>query len=162
MQRKRALLTLGVAAIAGATLVAVPTGSAAPAKQRVAIEISLNLSTGKGTFKVIPLTPGPLKRDSGTFVGGGDFKPAVIRKNGQRMTLIIGEDNHVGKNGTFRLTQRVESVDAGRGWTADTGTWSFAKGTGAYAGVTGGGGFAAAGPPTGILVAREEGYVSKT
>jgi hypothetical protein len=161
MQWKRTALVLGTVALAGTTVATVAARSPASAKQRVAFEIRLNLATGKGTFTLLPLTAGPLKRDSGTLVGGGDIKPAVIRENGQRMTLIVGHDNHVGKHGTFQLAQRVESVNAGRGWSADTGTWSFVKGTGAYAGLSGGGGFASVGPPTGILFAREEGYVSK-
>ena len=85
---------------------------------------------------------GPLKKDSGTLVGAGKLLPPVIR-NGQKVTVIIGKDVHTGKRGNFVLTQRVTSVLAARGDTADTGTWKFQMGTGAYKGVTGGGGFAA-------------------
>jgi hypothetical protein len=76
------------------------------------------------------------------------------------VTPLTGADSHTGRNGTFRLVQRVEGVQAARGWACDTGTWRFTRGTGAYEGVTGRGAFTAVGPPTGVLYAREEGYVT--
>ena len=128
-------------------------------KQRVAIEIRFVLATGKGTFTLTPLTRGPIKKDAGTFVGTGVPKKPYINKLGQKVIEIQGADSHTGRNGTFRLVQRVKGVDAARGWLCDTGTWTFTKGTGAYEGVRGRGAFTAVGPDTGVLYAREEGYL---
>jgi len=162
MKWSHAGIVLALAVISACLVASIASGGHSALKQRVAIEGNFQLSNGKGTFTLIPLTPGPLKRVSGTLVGTGKFKPAFIRTNGQRVTVIIGEDRHSTTLGTFRITQRVESVEAGRGWTADTGTWSFEAGTGVYEGVSGGGGFALANPQAKkVLYSRQEGYLTK-
>ena len=65
----RAILVAAVAVAVLATGSGVATGSAdvAVKKQRIAIEGTFNSGAGAGKFKLIPLTPGPLKRDSGRF-----------------------------------------------------------------------------------------------
>ena len=116
-------------------------------KQRIAIEGVFNGTTAKGTFKLVPLTPGPLKADSGTFVGMGRVEPETIR-NGQRVTVWTGSDSYTGKNGSFTTTQRLEQVTVGgplaggARYRIQTGTWTFVGGTGAYEGVTGQGAYA--------------------
>ncbi len=45
--------------------------------------------------------------------------------------------------------------------SADRGTWTFRAGTGVHAGFSGGGAFAAVGLQSGIVVARQEGYLTK-
>ena len=76
--------------------------------------------------------------------------------------MIIGKDVHTGKRGSFVLDATSSTAcSAARGETADTGTWKFQSGTGAYKGVTGGGGFAAVCcAKTGILYARQEGFLT--
>lgn len=149
-----AVLAIGSSAATGSTEVAVK-------KQRIAIEGIFNLGTEKGTFKLIPLTPGPLKRDSGTFKGFGSFDPNVLVRNGQSVTLITGRDDLTGKNGTFSVSQRVELISAGGVYGANVGTWTFDRGTGVYEGLTGGGGFAGVLLPGSMLRFREEGFVRR-
>lgn len=141
-------LLMSAAAIGALTTVSNAAGSTeAPAKkQRIAITATYSPGTEMGTFTLTPLTPGPLKQDSGTFVGSGDIKPTKVR-NGQSVTVIVGSDQHTGKNGTFTVFQRIELVAAGGpvgrgklGYSVATGTWSISGGTGAYAGLAGGGG----------------------
>ena len=160
MNRHHSVIALAVVALSTVVIASAASGGPSAKKQRVAVEGRLVLATNKGTWTLTPLSPGPLKKDSGTMVGGGTLLPPVVR-NGQKVTVIIGKDVHTGKRGNFVLTQRVKSVLAGRGDTADTGTWKFQTGTGAYRGVTGGGGFAAVCcAKTGILYAREEGSLT--
>ena len=148
--------TVGLALLASAA-----SGAPSAKKQRVVILAQLVLATNKEKFTLTPLSPGPLKKDSGTGVGSGVLKPAII-ENGQEVVVIIGKDILTGKRGNFVLTQVVRSVKAGRpGETADTGTWKFIGKTGAYKGVSGGGGFAAVCcARTGVLYGRMEGMLT--
>ena len=160
MDRRRSASALAVAVLSAAVIASAASAGPSAQRQRVAIEGRLVLATNKGTWTLIPLSGGPLKKDSGTSVGGGSIKPPVIRRNGQKVTVIIGKDVHTSKKGTFVMTQRVESVLAARGDNADTGTWAFKSGTGIYKGVTGSGGFASVCcAKTGILYSRQEGYL---
>ena len=161
MVRSVAIAAVAVTLV-GVTLVAVASGGAAASKQRVAIDGKFILGSETGTFKLISLSGGALKADSGAFTGSGNLSQPVVRKNGQEVTLISGTDTYTGKNGTLIVAQRVEGVAAGRGYSIDTGTWKVVSGTGAYAGYTGGGTFAAAATPSNLaLFFREEGYLVK-
>ena len=156
----RRAIALAIAACVFVTVASVASGGPSATKQRIAIEGKLVLATNKGRWTLIPLSAGPLERDSGTLVGGGVIKPPIIR-NGQRVTVVIGKDAHSGKNGNFIATQVVESVTAGRGAAAARGTWKFHGKTGVYKGVTGGGGFGSASPAnSSILYSRQEGTVT--
>lgn len=159
MKVLRTVAALGLLGLSAAFLASGASGGPSATKQRVAVEVRFVLATGKGTFTLTPLTRGPLKKDSGTIVGTGVPQKPKVNALGQKVIVITGSDSHTGKNGTFRLVQRVEGVDAARGWLCDTGTWRFTKGTGAYEGVTGRGAFTAVGPPGPVLFAREEGYL---
>ena len=131
---------LGV--VATVSSAATDATSAPVNKQRIAVEGVYSVVTSKGTFKLIPLTPGPLKADSGTFLGSGVVKPEIIR-NGQGVTVITGSDSYAGKNGSFTMIERLEEVTVGGPLAGGaryrilTGTWTFVGGTGAYEDVTG-------------------------
>jgi hypothetical protein len=156
--------TLGsVVLLVGITAVATSLAAGAPmaSKQRIAIEVKSNVLTGNGTFTLIPLTAGPVRRDSGRVVGGGDIKPSVIRRTGQRITIVLGTDELRGKHGILQLTQRIESADAGSSFSADTGSWVVNGGSGEYAALSGGGRLAGVGAPDGRIVYRQEGYLTK-
>ena len=119
----------------------------------------MTLGASGGTFRLIPLTPGPLKEDSGTFTFSATQRPTVIR-DGQTVTTYKGVDMLKGKLGTLRIPGVNTSLDAGGGFQAGTSTWSVADGTGAYADLRGGGRGAVVGTPKGIVLGRNEGYVS--
>lgn len=153
----RAVLIVVAVAV---TLVAAASGGSFAAKQRMAIDGKFSPSTGSGTFKIVPLTSGALKADSGAFTGTGTISKAVIR-GGQTVTVIVGTDSYVGAKGTLNVSQRLVSVAAGRNHNVVTGAWKVVSGTGAYEGYEGGGTFAAAQIPSGPLLFREEGNVAK-
>ena len=159
----RSLVAAAVALGVLATGTGMATGSTdvAVKNQRIAIEGTFNSGAGTGTFKLIPLTPGPLKKDSGTFksaFSGTPNDPTRRIRNGQSVEFVDGRDDHAGKNGTFSVTQRVEIVSAGGIYAVLTGTWTFERGTGVYKGLAGGGAFAAVMLP-GDDRFREEGFV---
>jgi hypothetical protein len=156
------LRTVLIAAVAALTLVGVASGGSTATKQRVAIDGTFHTGSESGTFKIVSLTAGALKKDSGKFTSTGNFGNPYVRKNGQEVTVLGGMDSYVGANGTLTVSQRLELVDAGKSYQVVTGTWSVVSGTGAYEGYQGGGTFAAAGAPSGATIFfREEGYVTK-
>jgi hypothetical protein len=160
--RSVAIAAVAAVTLLGVTLVGVASGGAAATKQRVAIDGKWNHSTGTGTFKLVALSGGALKGESGKFTGGGQGPRSVVRKNGQEVRFIKAVDTYTGANGTLTVSQRIEIVSAGRGYAINTGTWRVVSGTGAYKGYGGGGTFAAAAPPPGTaLFFREEGYLTK-
>jgi hypothetical protein len=151
-----------VAVIAALTLVGVASGRSTAAKQRVAIEGKFSFAPENGTFKLVPLGGGTLKRDSGKFKGTGNISPSFVRKNGQEVTVITGTDTYQGAKGTLVVSQIIEAAKAGGNYDINTGTWRVIKGTGAYEGYAGGGTFTAVGLPNGTLLFREEGYLAKS
>lgn len=162
--KTRSSFAAGVVLALLATGSSVATGASDTAvkKQRIAIEGTFNLAGGK--FKLIPLTPGPLKQDSGRFQtahsGIADNEVSFIR-NGQKVSRSSGgvTDRMTGKNGTFSIASgSFEHVLAGGGDGILTGRWTFGSGTRAYEGLGGGGAFVAVmrlGPDS----FRYEGYV---
>jgi hypothetical protein len=156
---------IGAATLAGlvisSTLVSATAAGPAATKQRVAVEIRFSTTSNRGTFKLIPLSPGSLKKDSGTFRGVGELKPKAVNKLGQTFTRIDGEDRYAGQRGTFVFRQVIESISAGFGRSCDVGTFRLVSGTGAYAGLVWSGGFSAA--STGdspFVLGVQEGYVT--
>jgi hypothetical protein len=157
------LRTVLIATVVSVTLAGVASGGSTATKQRVAIDGKFSTSSGTGTFKIIPLTSGALKADSGKFTGTGNIGQPVVRKNGQEVTVIGGTDGYAGAKGTLNVAQRLDSVAAGRDYGVVTGTWVVVTSTGAYAGYKGGGTFSAVQTPSGaVLFFREEGYLTKS
>jgi hypothetical protein len=158
----RALTAVLAILVVASFTAAIGTAGGTATKQRIAIEERFNTVTGKGTWRVIPLTPGPITRQSGTLTVSGGFAGTAMR-NGGRVTLIIGRQTLTGKNGTITLSQKVDTTDVwvGSGYSADVGTWKLTGSTGAYAGLEGGGRFAGVGLLNGMVFARQEGWVTR-
>jgi hypothetical protein len=151
--------TAAAAAIATALVVAIGASASPQAKQRIAIEEAVKGTARTGTFTLFPLTPGPLKQDSGTFAFEIKASPTVVR-GGQRVTKYTGVNELTGKRGTLRITNVFTTSRAGGGNIVGTGTWSATRGTKAYAGVMGGGRGSAVLTPRGFIFTRYEGYVT--
>ena len=149
-----------VAALTLSMLVSAGAAGSTSKKQRIAIEekVTTTALAGSGTFTLTPLTPGPLKADSGTFTYTGGSQGQVLR-NGQSVTRYSGVDVLKGKHGTLRIPNSTATVDAGGNYRVGTGTWSLSGGSGAYASLRGGGRGAVGGPPQGTVFTRYEGYV---
>jgi hypothetical protein len=132
-----------VALAAAVTLTAVAAAGSDAAKQRVAITVTMLSSKGVLT----PLNDGALERDPGTFRIDGSLNPdRTVVRDGQKVDIHTGVGTFTGKRGTLVFRERNEWVDLGQdlnrdGWQDGIaiGTWKVVRGTGPYAGVTGGG-----------------------
>jgi hypothetical protein len=161
MDAYRKALAVVAAAVVATTLTAGASGGHSLSKQRIAIEGTYNLLTGEGTWVLLPLSRGALGKSSGKGVGTGVPQRPLLKKTGQRVIPITGEDLLTNDLGAIALTERVHSHDASRGYTADTGTFTFTGQLGVYEGYRGGGEVALIKLPNGNLVFRMEGYVNK-
>src|SRR5262245_35122496 len=142
-------------AVLGVTLTSLAAAGPEAAKQRVAITVTI-LPSGKGVLT--PLTDGALDRDSGTF--SGNWKSRLpsgreVMRDGQQVDIYTGVVwTLTGKRGTLVLREeRTEWTDLGQDLNGDgvgfrdgsgddgiaTGSWKVVRGTGAYAGISGGG-----------------------
>jgi hypothetical protein len=133
-----------------AAVVVTSVAAAGPAvtKQRVAITIK---GLPNGSFVLTPFKTGALKRDSGT-TGIRYGSPRVVVRDGQKIEVYSGVYTFDGRRGSFTVRERNEWRDTGSDGNGDgnadgvaVGTWKAVRGTGEYAGVTGGGGSAHAG-----------------
>ena len=138
------------ALVAAVTFTTVAAAGPDAAKQRVRINAKI---LPAGTFVFTSLRAGALERDSGTFNGNWQTAPGrkVIR-NGQEVGTYTNTWTLTGKRGTLTIRERIEWVAIGSDGNGDgqqdevaTGTWNVVRGTGAYAGIAGGGGSGHAG-----------------
>jgi hypothetical protein len=135
----KARLALLLAFAAMVTLAAVATASPEAAKQRVEITLGGGANPGSAQkFVLFALSAGPLEPDSGPSSSFVANKRTVTR-DGQPAQIVTWVSTQEGKRGSFVVRARIEHIDAGNGFHIGTGTWRFVSGTGAYAGLTGGG-----------------------
>jgi hypothetical protein len=151
----KARLAVFGALTAAVTLTSVAAATPDAAKQRVAITVTI-LPSGKGVLT--PLGTGPLARDSGAFEGtnlqSARQSGRNVLRDGQQVDVYTGVVwTLTGKRGNVVLRERAEWTDLGQDLNRDgvgfrygsgadgiaTGTWKVVRGTGAYAGVSGGG-----------------------
>ena len=142
MSAKLAVLALVVAAV---TVTSIASAAPEAAKQRVALTVTI-LPSAKGVLT--PLTDGALKRDSGTFNGVWSPTPdRTVVREGQTVQIYAHPVwTFTGKGGSLVFRDRVEAVDLGQYLDHNgaqdgiaMGTWKVVRGTGLYAGITGGG-----------------------
>jgi hypothetical protein len=130
---RRTLTAIALTVVMAAALAAVAAAAPVAAKQRVELQIR-----GNGSFVLVPITSGAIKRDTGAASFCCWTERHVTRDG---ITSDV-DDPHVtlfGKRGLLKLHNRIEFFDILDGWTVITGTWNVVGGTGAYAGITGGG-----------------------
>ena len=148
-------LTAALAVVAAsATLAAVASAGGEAAKQRVAIQ-------GQGSgFTLQPLGDGALRSDRGTSSFCCWTTRSVVR-DGQAVDITTGpEMTLVGRHGTLVARNRMEWLTVSDGYYLFTGTWKVVRGTGDYAGVTGGGRVAGVELPNGVVKWRREGLLA--
>ncbi len=144
-----------VAALAAlaVTLTAVAAAGSVATKQRIAIE-------NKGSsFVLTPLTPGAIKADRGSASFCCWTERHIVR-DGQAIDINDPRWTLTGKLGTIVGRNQIGFVDLPDGWAVFTGTWKVIRGTGAYAGLSGGGRVAGVQPANGTTRDRFEGFIS--
>lgn len=140
-------------------LTSVATARPSATKQRVEITAKGDANPASSLkFVLTPLGAGALKPDSGTETSVVANQRTVTR-DGQTANIVTWISTCKGKRGSFVMRVRIEHVDAGNGFHIGTGTWRFVRGTGAYAGITGGGRVANAWV-VGSLSERRDGFLT--
>src|SRR5262249_31183851 len=132
----------------------------AATKQRVQIDIKGGM---RRTFALAPLEFGALEPDSGKLApcnGEFEFPSDEIMRDGQQGWPKGCRAAAVrGKRGTLVLRYQYTWTEAGGPYNIATGTWKVVRGTGQYAGITGGGRIAQVGIPRGVW-ARYQGFLT--
>ena len=143
------------ATILAAALAVTSIAAAGPvaAKQRIAIQL-------KGdSFVLTPLTTGAIKQDAGV-VSFCCWSERHIMRDGQAIDVNDPKMTLTGKQGTLVTRNRIEWVDLPEDYSVFTGTWKVIRGTGAYAGLSGGGRGAHVTLPNGNGMSRFEGFLN--
>jgi hypothetical protein len=148
----RKLTAVLALAAAGATFAAVAAGGPVAAKQRVAIQ------ENRGTFVLSPLTPGAIKRDTGTASFCCWTERHIVR-DGQAIDINDPQVTLTLKRGTLVVRSTVGFIDIPGGWSVFTGTWQVTRGTGDYAGLAGGGRRAGVTLPNGNVTSQFDGFL---
>jgi hypothetical protein len=139
----RVRYALLVALVAALVLTTVAAARPDAAKQRVAISAK---DLANGTFVLEPLQAGTLKGDSGTaLIVWND--PHVVMRDGQEVQIYRSTWTFEGERGSLTIRERAEWVTVsnrnapGEDFAPGVGigTWKVVRGTGDYAGITGGG-----------------------
>lgn len=155
--RKTTGMTIGVALVVLAVAATAKSASeAGTARQRVSIEAKEREGASAGRFSF--WASGALGQDSGRITWTASEKPRLVRER-QRIDVWAVVDTFTGRQGTFTIRERLEVVDAANGYVVGTGSWSFGRGTGVYAGATGRGRLATVRTPSGLTSARYEGLL---
>jgi len=127
------LIALTAAVTVTSAAAAWPVGT----KQRVAITLT---TVHESSFVLIPLQGGEITRDNGTGVEQPSTSCHDVIRDGQKVGLCKSRWTLMGKQGTLLIRSSAEWVNPGSGGCGiAVGTWSVMRGTGSYAGVTGGG-----------------------
>jgi len=150
----RKLTATAALAVAAVTLASIAAAGPVAAKQRVAIQ-----ENGKGSFVLTPLTPGAIKRDTGAASFCCWTERHIVR-DGQAIELNDPQMTLTLKRGTLVISNRIGFVDIPDGWAVFTGTWKVIRGTGDYAGLSGGGRRAGVMLPNGNVKSQFEGFLS--
>jgi hypothetical protein len=153
----RKLTAVAVLAVAAVTLTAVAAAGPVAAKQRIAIQVKDGASGGT-SFVLTPLTSGAIKPDSGTATFCCWTERHIVR-DGQAIDINDPQMTLAGKQGTLVARNLIEWVDIPDGWAVFTGNWKVIRGTGDYAGLSGGGRGAGVMLPSGNGKTRFEGFL---
>jgi hypothetical protein len=149
------LTVLAALAVAAVTLTAVASAGSAGPKQRVAIQMG-----NASSFVITPLTSGAVKSDRGTIAFCCWTERHTMR-DGQAIDINDPKWTLTGKLGTLEGRSLIGWADLPDGWAVFTGTWKVVHGTGAYAGLSGGGRVAGVQLADGNTKVQYEGFVSK-
>ena len=149
----RKLTAIVALAAMAVTLAAVAAAKPVAAKQRVMIQ-----EKGQASFVLTPLTPGAIKRDTGT-ASFCCWTDRHIMRDGQAVEINDPEMTLTLKRGTLVVSNQIGFVDIPDGWAVFTGTWKIIRGTGEYAGVSGSGRRAGVTLPNGSVNSQFQGFL---
>lgn len=146
-----------VALVAAVTLTSVAAADPQAPKQRVVIALK---DLPSGSFVLSPKGAGTVERDSGKTriaIKG----PRTATHDGQTFEIFDLVWTLIGKRGGLTLREQLDWFDTGDAFIG-IGTWRVVRGTGVYAGATGGGRSAHVGHDrgNGAWFVRQEGFLT--
>ena len=145
-----------VTALAAAAAVLAAVAAAGPSATRQRVEIQVTGSS----FVLTPLTPGAIKAYAGTAAFCCWTQRSTMR-GGESVEIDNPRMTLTGKKGTLVARNVIGFVDLPDSWAVFTGSWKVIRGTGAYAGLAGGGRGAGVSPANGDNSAQFEGYLAQ-
>jgi hypothetical protein len=154
---KAKLTAIGALAAIAATLAAV--GAAAPGAAKQGIEIQLTDKGDVDGFVLTPLGSGAIRADSGT-ASWCCWTTTFVTRNGQQIKVNNPQLTLTGRRGTLVARNRIEWFEFTDGLAVTTSTWKVIRGTGDYAGLSGGGLGAGFSLPNGTGRTQFEGFLS--
>jgi hypothetical protein len=147
------MLTAAVVIVATAvTLTTVANAERFAARQHVAIQLK------SGTFVLSTMTSGGVKGDAGS-AAACCWTRRFVTRDGLTNEIDNPQVTLRGKRGTLVLRNQIEFIDIPGGDAVFTGSWKVVRGTGAYAGISGGGHGGGLQPADGNSKARFEGFL---
>jgi hypothetical protein len=156
MKARHAML---IALAAAVMLASAAAAGPDAARQRVMFTTQAAQTTPASRAVLTPLQAGAVKPDSGTAFGAIP-RERVVKRDGQSVSVYEGVSTFEGKRGTIVTRYRSEYVEAGNGYHVGTGTWKVVRGTGQYAGITGGGRAGHVWLDSGPWSSRDEGFLT--
>lgn len=129
---RRMLTAAAVLVATAAALATVANAERFAAKQHVAIQLK------SGSFVLSPMTSGAVKRDTGR-AAACCWTRRFVTRDGLTNEIDNPQVTLRGKRGTLVLRNQIEFFDIPGGDAVFTGSWKVVRGTGAYAGISGGG-----------------------
>lgn len=123
---KRMIATAALLVVA-ATVTAIAAGGAAT-RQQVAFEYT---NGNPGKMRLMPLTAGPVLRDSGS-TSWCCWTQKFVRQDGDSVEIDNPLATFTGRRGSLTWRERITWIDSGDGYAVTTGTWKIERGTGAY------------------------------
>ena len=130
----KVIAAIAVVLVASVTL-AVAAGANPSAKTQ---RVEIKMRGSAHAWVLTPLTPGAITPDSGIASLCCYTERKVVR-DGQAVEINDPTMTLVGKHGILVIRNRIEWTNLPDGWAVASMTWKIIRGTGAYAGVTGGG-----------------------
>lgn len=152
---RKTMTAAAVLAIAAAILATVAAARPASAKQRVSIMHQGN------SFVLTPTSSGAVQPDRGAF-DACCWTTRHVVVAGQLLDLNNPLLTFTGKNGTLKVRNQIVWIDVPGKWSIFKGPWKVVSGTGAYAGLSGGGQMAAIQSPGGYIRARFFGVLTSS
>jgi hypothetical protein len=152
----RKLTAVAALAATAATLAAVASAAPVAVKQRVSIQLTGGTDS---RFALTALTAGAIKSDTGkaTFCC---WSRRLITRDGQSIEIDNPQMTLTSKRGTIVARNQIGWIDLPDGLGVFTGTWKVIRGTGAYAGLAGGGRGAGVALANNNTKATYEGFLS--
>ena len=149
-----AIAAVAAFAAIAATLAAVAAAGPHAAKQRVEIQVK-----DGAPVVLTPLTSGAIKPDAGTATFCCWTQRSIMR-DGQAIDINNPQWTLTLKHGTLVGRNQIGFVDIPDGLAVFTGTWKVIRGTGVYAGLSGGGRLAGLQFANGTAKAQFQGFLN--